>query len=82
MVFYHSFAPIDPPSKDVGNFQDTPTKQRTTDTPYLLVTGLVVIAAIAGFFALAYLFIKRKYGNMSTAVQHMQVQYNIARRAL
>lgn len=82
MVFYRSFAPTDPPSRDVKYVQATPTKQRTTDTPYLLVTGLVVITAIAGFFALAYIFIKRKYGSMSTAVQHMQVQYNIARRAV
>lgn len=65
----------DPPVSSF-KYADTaaPTRKGNTPFPYL-VTALVLITVLACFFGATYLYIKRRYGSISSAVQQMQVQY-------
>ncbi|XP_068709736.1 uncharacterized protein [Montipora foliosa] len=47
---------------------------------YLLLTGLVLVLVLACFVVGSYVYIKRKYGSMTTVVRQMQVHYNVRRR--
>ena len=81
VAFNRVFLSTDPLSRSV-KYPQVSSTGRPQNSSYLLVTGLVIIAVVASFFAFTYVYIKRKYGSMSTAVQQIQVQYNIARRAV
>lgn len=75
------FSSLDPLKEGTEYAQGGPSPE-SKHTSYLLVTGLVVVAVLACFFGATYLYIKRKYGSMSSAVQQMQVQYSNGRRAV
>lgn len=78
---YCVFSSIDPRKEGTKYAQGAPSPDNKHSS-YLLVTGLVVVAVLACFFGATYLYIKRKYGSMSSAVQQMQVQYSNGRRAV
>jgi len=75
------FNTTDPRKEGTKYAQGAPSPDNKHSS-YLLVTGLVVVAVLACFFGATYLYIKRKYGSMSSAVQQMQVQYSNGRRAV
>ncbi|XP_078358382.1 uncharacterized protein LOC144643110 isoform X2 [Oculina patagonica] len=75
------FNTSDPQREGIKYAQAAPSPE-SKHSSYLLVTSLVVVAVLACFFGATYLYIKRKYGSMSSAVQQMQVQYSNGRRAV
>nr|XP_058968547.1 uncharacterized protein LOC131795005 isoform X1 [Pocillopora verrucosa] len=70
-----------PPVRGIKYAQSSPTHKAGTPFPYL-VTALVLITVLACFFGATYLYIKKKYGSISSAVQQMQVQYINSRAML
>ena len=81
LALYCIFSFIDPQKEGTKYAQGAPSPEGKHSS-YLLVTSLVVVAVLACFFGATYLYIKRKYGSMSSAVQQMQVQYSNGRRAV
>ena len=75
VVQYCVFSFIDPQKEGTKYAQSAPSPEGKHSS-YLLVTSLVVVAVLACFFGATYLYIKQKYGSMSSAVQQMQVQYS------